>query len=124
MIIENHVIFLELSIRLAELGVKQESLFYWHNKKIACPSFQEYNFVPDNFYSAFLSSELGDMLPPYVANGNYQLRFYKFEESYACDYEDKEGGCFCFADTEAPTEADCRAKTLIYLIQQKLWTPK
>lgn len=73
--LKNQVVSLELSQRLKELGVKQESLFYWtglngENFLMIVKDF-EGESIPenrkDNFISAFTSSELGEMLPAYFA---------------------------------------------------------
>src|ERR1051325_10817319 len=64
--LEQQVCSLELAKRLRELGVKQESYFYWF--------FEEYNHEPvgwriqteEGDYSAFTVAELGEML----ANAN------------------------------------------------------
>lgn len=74
--INNHVTSLELSKKLKELGVKQESEFYWnkkrkvtrvkHIKKYYCylseasTEVEGYDIVGRNV-SAFLSSEIGEV---------------------------------------------------------------
>lgn len=79
--IEKHVTSLELSKRLKELGALQESYFFWHEFNLA--DFEEGESVgtlrPEMEWhltssslntdgaghcSAFLASELGEMLPP------------------------------------------------------------
>lgn len=121
--IENQVTSLELSKKLKELGVKQESLFYW-----VITLTQDYhisfydNELPEvlkernDCYSAFTVAELGEMLP----TGYYTL-------------QTKEDGWMCCArilrtfergvliqNTWGDTEADARAKMLIYLYENKL----
>jgi hypothetical protein len=136
--LERQVCSLELAKRLKELGVKQESLFfYWRNVDgSGSPTNpyekQEgyllvgnpYNIHPfDEKYSAFTVAELGEMLPEY-------------KEGYKCvrTYWDKNkvGAEIGLRDTEAEfhskthfadTEADARAKMLIYLLENKFITP-
>lgn len=64
--IEKEVCSLELAKRLLDLGVKQESLFYWHNID-AVQSVVFYDFqverAGDFLISAYTAAELGRMLP-------------------------------------------------------------
>jgi hypothetical protein len=92
--LESQVTSLELSKQLKSLGVKQDSAFYWY-----CPSgdltrvslIQKENFTySECTFSAFTCTELREMLPPETIR---ELR-------------------------QAETEADFRAKMLIYLINQ------
>ena len=72
----SHACSLELSKRLKELGVKQESLFYWISNLFMNKYFlsmeggfsKEYH--KDDFVSAFTASELGKMLPFEVVKNN------------------------------------------------------
>lgn len=148
--IEKQVCSLELAKRLKELGVKQDSLCHWLNiphithmklnddgtvfvnengesfvdrieyiQKIGNPF--SYNISKDDCWSAFTVAELGMLL-----NGahNKDLKYGAFydhgDDIWVC-WEDEYGlynkeGNFIYADTEA----DARAKTLIYLIEHKL----
>lgn len=83
--IEDQTSSLELSKRLKELGVKQESLFFWiknmygelitHNLKryftqCGCPTLFESvikNIDGNEIYSALTVAELGEMLPKYIS---------------------------------------------------------
>lgn len=69
---------------------------------------------PD-YFSAFTVAELGDLLP-YVAMGGYLMTF-KGDSDWACAY----GVSYTVRST---TEADARAKMLIYLIENQLMDPK
>lgn len=62
--LENHVTSLELSRKLKELGVKQESQFYWFIDSYSNMPILGYGGQthPDTICSAFLSSELGEMI--------------------------------------------------------------
>ncbi|MEK6880067.1 MAG: hypothetical protein AABY22_10685 [Nanoarchaeota archaeon] len=95
--IENQVSSLQPSKRLKELGVKQDSLFYWHNID-TYPSIMygdSTEWAGDELISAFTVAELGEMLPLFIImnNGIY--------------FQDKK-------------EADSRAKILIYLLENGL----
>lgn len=146
--IEWQVSSLESSKKLKELGVPQESLFYWvesESKKEKCPDCQKAGgIIPECFYcggtgngepvtifrlytideciknnrkfdySAFTVAELE--LPTWLfTNGKNIL----------CDMEKVpiiEGKKFDFLDATngCKTEAEARAKILIYLLENKL----
>lgn len=119
---EAHTTSLSLSKRLKELGVKQESQFYWDKEG---ELFQPMKFIEDNQYiecSAFLSSELGELLPDLVG---YRLRastrhFKKWEVYY-------EGKHHPYVDSDYPTfrattECEARGLMLEYLINNKIIT--
>lgn len=115
---------LELSKKIKELGVKQDSLFYWVKDFDGCKGWQlfvtgqmcgqlddHYEFSKEHlsgyeFYSAFTVAELGEMLP----------------EGYMTKREGKRwrGAGFDIADGSiiADTEANARAKMLIYLVDK------
>ncbi len=120
--LEDQVVELELSKRLKELGVKQESLFYWWdgndvNDEGYCVSrieIEHNNNAPSNFdvYSAFTVAELGEMFPPSCSynymdeSGWYMSVIFplsKWNQMYPC-----------------VKEANARAKMLIYLLENKL----
>lgn len=127
------VVSLELAQRLKELGVKQESLYWWaeyrhgHNQ----PEWQWR--ITDSLYegdydhyrnqlSAFTVAELGEMLPHYLdADVALFLRICKRGPStWDVCYETKDHEAKQFPDGTADTEADARAKMLIYLIENGL----
>lgn len=74
--LEQQVVSLELSRRLKELNVKQESLFYHYNKPYndgiddwVITNWEDYETAYDDKsepYSAFTASELFEMLPAYI----------------------------------------------------------
>lgn len=139
----------ELSKKLKELGVKQDSLFYWGRKNPEIfartgiddtifgfttlnaegPKGDPYWFdkgelsdSDESWYSSFTVAELGEMLPWRI---EYKNRFYVLECKkggnpwYWVDYQYSNSGLLdfdCFTQ-EAETEADARAKMLIYLIE-------
>lgn len=133
--LKDQVVSLKLAKKLKELGVKQDSLFYWEEviDKYGVESKLIYGTKPknrkgvykiagaweENFYSAFTVPELGDMLPDYLKtkDGYLQLTSYKFPTTWAIVYIKENKIIF---STERDTEANARAKMLIYLIENKL----
>ena len=107
----------ELSKKLEQLGVKQESLFYWVNdgKELGEESDRwvcvyktwtnpENPTKPDKL-SAFTSSELGEMLPEWT-------KIYFTGEHWDCESGD--------VHYKADTMVDSMAKMLIHLIEQEI----
>lgn len=135
--LENQVCNFELSKRLKELRVKQESLFWWVDDGKEYPEVR-YQKPGDTtglkLYSAFTVAEMGEMLPSVIDLGNrtgkemYWLQLHKYGEKpfwerpiWGIYYEtppDKDGVTDRIPDPtiEADTEADARAKMLIHLI--------
>lgn len=120
--LENQVCSLEISKRLKELGVKQESLFWWSDpvKKARDTSSESWQprLLQSNrdkesekcdIYSAFTVAELGEILSEHrICDqfGNGTKKWYTVDEN---------GKTF-----EADTEADARGKMRIYLSENKL----
>lgn len=140
--IENQVISLELAKRLCELGVKQESLFYWIKPidewqitPVISEKDRQYfmhsvvDILSMDFYSAFTVSELLELLPANFKITNdeadytysYQLTISKCDESehpycvwyYSNKDHNSEGW-----QQENDTLPNCLAKMLIYLIEE------
>lgn len=121
--LEQQVVSLELAQKLKELGVKQESLFYYQvgqiylrsqhidPKMLIADNGERTLYMPEFDVSAYTVAELGEMLPK-------QYRSWK-------SGDDKEWICDTWASTvqRAETEADARAKMLIYLVENNLITP-
>lgn len=120
---------LELAKELKKLGVKQDSEFYWYNSKAFAPykdnsimSKEEATYRGEetkgtafidfeDTYSAFLSSELGELLP------NNVIHYSKDGDMWCALYgKNLQEGHGEFAETEA----DSRAKMLIYLLEQTI----
>lgn len=141
--IEKQVCSLELAKRLKELGVKQESCFYWDSidggklflwkiGDLISFSYEETYASPSEYsYSAFSVVELGEMLPHHTPS-------MKDGQGFSCSTLISEDGEVTHWDTHirdvdenfspqtiwGATEADARAKMLIYLIENKIWTVK
>ena len=150
--LENQVVSLELAKKLKGLGVRQESYFYWvdsgwRNKGFfviardgwACDcdfepgsghgcDLQELaeaeeddakigpgEIVGGYAYSAFTVAELGEMLPMDRVCTNKNTKFAIWFDSAIPPTESIITG---------QTEADARAKMLIYLIEKKIVKPK
>ncbi len=117
--LSDQVCSLELAKRLKELGVKQESLF-WHTEQLNKNHKSIYNpIIPvelkddsHNFYSAFTVAELGEMLPYYNYSIMFSIRFCDIYLGHPTK------GSIIFKES---TEANARAKMLIYLIENNLW---
>ncbi len=129
--LEEQITNLELSKKLKELGVKQESLFYWVEFSGLQKGHQDYktslhwelrncennlsNF-PDKI-SAFTVAELGEMLKPYAYySNNMASDFPTYQENHKSWGFINDEIKWVYADTEA----NARAKMLIYLIENKL----
>ncbi len=120
--LEDQVCSLELAKRLKELGVKQESIFSYDATmspdgrtevlSIGCPIFG---------YSAFTVAELGEMFP-YVSCLTYSSNMHT---EWWCNYaeEDREGVLHLKHTEKSATEADARAKMLVYLIDKGIVKP-
>jgi hypothetical protein len=132
--LEKQVVSLSLAKRLKELGVKQDSL-YWYTlpegkyvEKFMSlnPAYQEEEFAPTkvqltvdpDFYgnygepvtkaSAFTVAEVGEMLPQKTCWRGYSNNGGKWGLEFG-DFR-----------AEAATEADARGKMLCYLLENKL----
>ena len=116
--LEQQVVSLELAKQLKELGVKQDSLFYWskqvdqihwgleHAKYFAVDKRQD--------VSAFTVAELGEMLPN--QSMDLTVKLYKGNDAYwaECHKWGKKNHLIGGEETEAAA----RAKMLIWLIEE------
>lgn len=126
--LEQQVTSLELSNKLKTLGVKQESYFH-HYKGVGgwfylgdnadlmnnAVDFGRMTAPQFESYAAFTVGELGEMLPDdtksYRSGGNWFCWAFKKMRHGNEDLIE-----------QADTEADARAKMLVYLIESKLIT--
>jgi hypothetical protein len=128
--LENQVCSLELAKKLKELGVKQDSLFYWqqgYREMKGDVSASIFTLTQEKAeskkgmrcFSAFTVAELGEMLPAMTFSGGSESTFGKFrcwrykERERASNVNDRD-------EFYADTEADARAKMLIYLLENAL----
>lgn len=133
--LENQVVSLDLSKRLKELGFKQDSLFWWdlqgdigdNRARIIYKNSEIMRRFPINLISTYTVAELGEMLPSIIQKAyspRYELEYnfpIKNDEKYTDQdfvirYRSEEKS---FGVT-AKTEADARAKMLIYLKENNL----
>jgi len=121
--IEQQVVSLELAKKLKELGVKHDALFSWY----VFHATGEATLVKNGgnnqgsdtgksiMYHAFTVAELGEMLP--IRYGSHSRGMRKGKDWICADYSVhrvyEESG-------KSDTEADARAKMLIYLLENKL----
>jgi hypothetical protein len=146
--LENQVCSLELSKKLKELGVKQESLFYW---VIGCEQFctedkpsiinsefhdiitEEWgdchSYKKEEIYSAFTFAELGRILPkeiksddkfhPYQLNCKWELHYSDIYMWHITYIKYPNDKILDYLIYDK-NEANARAKMLIYLIKNGL----
>jgi hypothetical protein len=129
--LEQQVCSLELAKRLKEFGVKQESLWYWQRfNSMGKLKWAISNTTNSHCASAFTVAELGEMLPIFEDYGSpVTSKLFLRSEGFVfhCGYLDNENGasevhCTIEFFGKADTEADPRAKMLIYLLEKKLTT--
>lgn len=120
--LENQVCSLDLAKRLRELGVKQESYFYWmeYGNPHLLPGKDSSIFYEKTWrkrVSAFTVAELGEMLPiEYISQRRPHGSIDSGEYAWGCGRYGTD-----FAEV-VETEVDARAKMLIYLIENKVIT--
>lgn len=110
--LKDQVCSLELAKKLKELGVKQESLFYWVNQ-VAMKGAETIWFPDDpkelkpyKHYSAFTVAELGELLPK-------KTGYKKVNDLWIARHSSDRNTHF-----DDKTEANARAKCLIHLIEK------
>lgn len=129
--LENQVTNLELSKKLEQLGVRQESLFYWHraiarNVDWAVTLGRGYTSEApadgENF-SAFTVAELFDLIPGNTGTKRVGL-YFKLQKGmlgnlYYAQALDMQTNIERFAQS-SETATDALAKMLIYLLENNL----
>lgn len=136
--LEDQVCSLELAKKLKELGVKQESYFYWSCDHINTTQhgLSRYNLhdgIESNSenWSAFTVAELGEILKDirfpmgtWIGEKCYQFLSIKcsmlsvwLQHDFDAGFSEKQETVFKAVND---TEANMRAKMLIYLIENKL----
>jgi len=112
--LENQVCSLELAKKLKKLGIKQKSLWWWRDFPNSPELTEDMLGIPNEIeYSAFTVAELGKMLK---GTGCWSL---VGETLCTCNYTD---GQRIENELVANTEANARAKMLIWLIENKKTT--
>lgn len=143
--LEQKVCSIESSKKLKKLGVKQESSFYWvdthtsferiillyENESVHIGSNDYFisDFDEKDVLSAFTVAELGEILPKRISIGidSYHIEFawlidpHSLESEAYVFYVEEIGDC---ANEHWPcvgkTEAEARAKMLIYLLENNI----
>jgi hypothetical protein len=135
--LENQVCSLEYAKRLKELGFPQDSLFYWvrwklswqvrdlspkMNKdieKLLKPKFKDIEKTsPEEFVSAYTVAELGELLPnPLDLSTKKEIKHLFFGSEHVGGYWECGSEKMLDYTFEAKTEADARAKMLIWLAE-------
>jgi len=123
------VVSLDLAKRLKELGVKQKSVFVWaldSEKWNLLWTGNEYGVDGYQEYAcAFTVAELGEMLPGSFETEDYWVQLRSTKSSNGTVYGItgyRLKGTVEIEMLTAPTEADARAKMLVYLLENKLIT--
>lgn len=131
--LEQQVVSLELSKKLKELGVPQDSLFYWWATDIEIDGLTWWEVgakepkrgkavrrLEDRQpVSAFSVAELGEMLPNKIGDG-YWIITGKDKDGWFCAYNKPQGGKANYIHlVSEETEADARAKMLIWLVENR-----
>lgn len=126
--IEDQVCNVDLSFKIDQLDIETESLFYWQKPKWlldlkGCKLINSMHyeivrgeFFPD-YYPAFTVAELGEVLPNGVCSGKHENKAAHKHGKYHCKWFAPNKHIY---NQRANTEADARAKMLIYLIENKL----
>ena len=133
---DQQVCSLEPAKRLKELGIKQDSYFAWVEDQDTIGAGGELGGTGEFYltqkqsfqegFSAFTVAELGEMLPRRIKGkaSDYTLAIkHNAVGGWLVFYEEHDGDTTMerrFADTEA----DARAKMLIYLLENKLISPE
>src|SRR5215510_12087614 len=134
--LEKQVCSLELAQRLKELGVKQESLWAWYETTDRDDTprlnrFDEHCTVctlpkqaREEKYAAFTVSELGEMLPESYITERRLRGDWECSQHFTGTTQDVGTKEYTRNDVcmFANTEADARAKMLIYLVENKFVT--
>jgi hypothetical protein len=116
--LEKQVCSLDLAKRLKELGVKQESLFYWEGLQVDVEKMRwRINKANKNHnsakYSAFTIAELGEMLPDQVSSWRTGIE-------WICSHDELAETGQAVPEQRTSTEADARAKMVCYLVENGL----
>ena len=130
--LEHQVCSHELATRLAELGVQQESVFWWVDRTLTYTGGRASHAQLQGGIAAFTVAELGEMLPDDIIipskNGKphtHWLRFGRYRVAgnrFWCAYPG--GTARTNLEERAHTEADARAKILIYLLEHHPISPR
>lgn len=126
--LEHHVTSLELSRKLKELGVPQEESHFVWNVIEGHATVQNFKSIQaEEECSAFLASELGEMLPKEVDGFAWRQLKTPTKGSWEIKYRKREQGIFhpvILHQISDSSEPNARARMLIWLIQARLADPR
>lgn len=108
---------LELSKRLRELGVPQESLFCIDSYGDIYDRKRDRLDECETYYAAFTCSELGEMFPHF-----WTIKWQRGGGNFLSVTNEENG--INYHDRDIETEVDARAKMLIFLLENGLITLK
>lgn len=136
--LENQVVSLDLAKTLKELKVSQHSAFWFEQDKLAgknewskdwkvCFNNGSKPYSDSHVISAFTVAELGEMLPARIEyqraeHPTYRLAMEKQDTRWNVVYACLDCHGRDFEPVLAPTEANARAKMLVYLLENNLIT--
>ena len=118
--------------QLKEVAVPQDSLWYWvassrgtYPLLFTAEEVVEMPLFHRVAVSAFTVGELGELLPSSIEQTDEVLRFRceKSSRSFTVAYVLARGEKQTRIERKAPNEAEARAQMLLYLIENKLYTP-
>lgn len=134
--LENQVISFELAQKLKELGVQNESQFRWWkgigSQYLMPTDWSQFNMEPKpsydtadvrEYFPAYTVAELGEILPYWlpikkrVRTQEWFFVSYKLTLGWFLKYENGSQSLYGVTDK---SEANARAKMLIYLLENKL----
>lgn len=115
--LEQQVCGLELAKRLKELGVKQDSFYLWDGVDKNLIRADADGWLIERCYSAFTVAELGEMFPETPAYFSFKSR--DASQNNGLFWVAKRSDGTNVHLEQAKTEADARAKMLIYLLASK-----
>ena len=122
MIKNNGCCDLEYAKKLKELGVKQESLWYWNNQGLGHGHIGHFRNDMSEV-SLFSVAELGEMLPFGVVSGKTRTKFSCQLAMFADENNNFNLGLSnrdIWDISNTGTEVNARAKMLIYLLENKM----
>lgn len=136
--LEKQVCSYKYAKKLKELGIEQDSYWWWvaiGNDPRLIESYEYQNFKDkrDTDYSAFTAVELGELLPHSInikfKNGKprkYNHHWRSWRAGNKSWWNIAYSACNSYESLfqKADTEADARAKMLIYLLEQGIITPE
>ena len=105
--LSDQVVSLDLAKKLKDLGVKQDSLFYWTIGGVVYRGEMPF-WLPEN-PSAFTASELGELLPLWFECAKRE------KQDWTCRFFDKKSNLY--HHSFAVIMVDAMAKILIHLIE-------